>query len=386
MSNLFQSLFFSAILFLPFVNAAYAVEELVVKIGHVAALTGPNAASGKENENGARLAIEELNNKGVFIQGKKVKFQLIPQDDAGDPKQGTLVAQILVDAKVDGVIGHMNSGTTIPAAKIYFQAGIPQISPSATSTTYTAMGFNTAFQLMPNDDKVADELALYTIKNLKAKKIAIIDDRTSYGEGLASQFMKAVKNQNQAIQFAPRQFTTDKATDFTSILTTLKAAKPDTIFYGGTYGVAGPMLRQMHSLGLKANFVAGDGVCLDVLSELAGDSISHTHIICSLGGGVPHSREKSFDAFKAAYKKRFNLDVQSYAPYAYDAVMVMAEAMKRANSADSSVYLPFLQKIHYQGLTGEITFDSRGNLKDGYISLYTFNHGKRELIGSNKDL
>ena len=131
-----------------------AAQDMVVKIGHVAPTSGAIAHLGKDNENGARMAIDDLNAKGTTIGGKKVKFELVAEDDAADPKQGTAVANKLVDAKVNGVIGHLNSGTTIPASKIYFDAGLPQISPSATNPKYTRQGFKTAFRVVADDSQL----------------------------------------------------------------------------------------------------------------------------------------------------------------------------------------------------------------------------------------
>jgi branched-chain amino acid transport system substrate-binding protein len=173
--------------------AGSVFAQTVVKIGHVGPLTGPIAHLGKDNENGARLAIDDLNERKVKIGGQEIKFELLPEDDASDPKQGTAVAQKLVDAKVAGVIGHLNSGTTIPASKIYHDAGIAQISPSATNPKYTLQGFNTTFRVVAHDGQLGGTLGRYAVAQLKGKSIAIIDDRTAYGQGVADEFEKAVK-------------------------------------------------------------------------------------------------------------------------------------------------------------------------------------------------
>src|SRR6266568_6895659 len=232
----------------PATAAAPAMPESVVKIGHVGPTTGPQAHLGKDNENGARLAIDDANAKNIVIDGKKIKFELLAEDDQADPKQGTTVAQKLVDAKVAGVVGHLNSGTTIPASKIYSDAGIPQISPSATNPKYTRQGFKTTFRVVADDVHLGGTLGRYAVKELKGKSIAVIDDRTAYGQGVAEEFSKAVKASGGAI--AETQFTTDKATDFTAILTQIKAKKPDVVFFGGMDAVAGPMIRQMKQLGI----------------------------------------------------------------------------------------------------------------------------------------
>ena len=356
----------------------FAQAQTVIKIGHVAPLTGNQAHLGKDNENGARLAIDDLNEKKLKINGQDVKFELLPEDDAADPKQGTAVAQKLVDAKVAGVIGHLNSGTTIPASKIYSEAGIPQISPSATNPKYTLQGYKTAFRVVANDGQLGGTLGRYAVKDLKGKAIAIIDDRTAYGQGVADEFEKSVKAAGGKL--VGREFTNDKATDFAAILTKLKGGKPDVVFFGGMDAVAGPMLRQMKQLGVKAKFMGGDGICTAELAKLAGDSMGDDQVVCAEAGGVTAKQEKGLEDFKARFKQKFNAEVQIYAPYVYDATMVMAAAMQKANSADPSKYLPELAKISYNGVTGTIAFDAKGDIKDGTLTLFTYKKGQREKI------
>jgi branched-chain amino acid transport system substrate-binding protein len=363
---------------LAFAFAGTAFAQEVVKIGHVGPISGPIAHLGKDNENGARMAIDDLNAAGVTIGGKKVKFELLPEDDAADPKQGTAAAQKLVDAKVNGVIGHLNSGTTIPASKIYFDAGIPQISPSATNPKYTQQGFKTAFRVVANDGQLGGTLGKYAADKLGAKKVAVIDDRTAYGQGVAEEFMKGAKA--KGVQVVAQQYTNDKATDFNAILTAIKAKQPDVIFFGGMDAVAGPMLRQMKALGINAKFMGGDGICSEGLVQLAGDAIGEGQVICAEAGGVDESGKKAMDDFKAKFKTKYGADVQIYAPYVYDAVMVMVEAMKKAGSADPAKYLPALAKTDYKGVTGHIAFDSKGDIKNGALTLYTYKAGKRELV------
>ena len=352
--------------------------QTVIKIGHVAPLTGNQAHLGKDNENGARLAIEDLNEKKIKIGGQEVKFELLPEDDGADPKQGTAVAQKLVDAKVAGVIGHLNSGTTIPASKIYFEAGIPQISPSATNPKYTMQGYKTAFRVVANDGQLGGTLGRYAVKDLKGKAIAIIDDRTAYGQGVADEFEKAVKAAGGKL--SGREFTNDKATDFAAILTKLKGSKPDVVFFGGMDAVAGPMLRQMKQLGIKAKFLGGDGICTAELAKLAGEAMGDEQVVCAEAGGVTAKQEKGLEDFKARFKQKYNAEVQIYAPYVYDATMVMAAAMQKANSADPAKYLPELAKISMTGVTGTIAFDAKGDIKDGTLTLFTYKKGQKEKI------
>lgn len=361
--------------------SAAAPAQDVIRIGHVAATSGPIAHLGKDNENGARMAVDEINAKGLQIGGKRYRLVLQAEDDAADPKQGTVVAQKLVDAKVNGVIGHQTSGTTIPASRIYFDAGIPQISPSASNPKYTRQGYNTAFRNVANDEQLGAALARYALQTGKAKRIAVIDDRTAYGKGLSDEFIKNVKRAGSGAAIVAQQYTNDKATDFGAILTAVKAAKPDLIFFGGMDAVAGPMLRQMKQLGLQINFMGGDGMCSDSVARLAGDGMADGQVICAEAGGIEPRQQKGMDDFRAAYRRKFGIDVQTYAPYAYDALLVMVEAMKKAESADPAIYRPALARMSYQGVTGTVAFDARGDVKDGVLTIYTFRGGKRHRIG-----
>ncbi len=360
-------------------SGSISAQEAVIKLGHVSPMSGGQAHYGRDNANGAILAVEDLNAKGVTIGGKKVKFQLLNEDDGADPKQGTAVAQKLVDARVNGVIGHLNSGTTIPASKIYHDAGIPQISPSATNPKYTQQNFKGAFRVVANDGQLGGALGRYAVDTLKAKQIAVIDDRTAYGQGVADEFVKGIKAKAPGMQIV-RQYTNDKATDFNAILTSIKGKRPDVIFFGGMDNVAGPMLRQMKQLGITAKYMGGDGICTTKLSELAGNALGDHQVICAEAGGVTGAKEKDMEQFHTRYKKRFNMDVQLYAPYVYDAVMTMAAAMQKANSAEPAKYLPELAKINYEGVTGTINFDNKGDLKNGALTLYTYKGGKKEKM------
>ena len=358
---------------------AALAQDLVVKIGHVAPTSGGIAHLGKDNEMGARMAIDELNAKGVTIGGKKAKFELVAEDDAADPKQGTAAAQKLADLKVNGVIGHLNSGTSIPAARIYSEAGIPQISPSATNPRFTRLGYKTTFRVVADDVHLGGTLGKYAVQQLKGKSIAVIDDRSPYGQGVADEFEKGVKAAGG--KTVAREFTNDKATDFTAILTSLKAKKPDVVFFGGMDAVAGPMLRQMKQLGIEAKFVGGDGICTGELPKLAAGTMADGQVVCAEAGGVEGAAKKSMDDFYAAFKKKFNMDVQVYAPYVYDAVNVMVAAMVKAGSAEPAKYLPVLAKTDgYKGVTGTIGFDSKGDIKNGALTLYTYKGGKRDQI------
>jgi branched-chain amino acid transport system substrate-binding protein len=359
--------------------AGASAQDMVVKIGHVGPTSGGIAHLGKDNENGARMAIEELNAKGTTIGGKKVKFELLAEDDAADPKQGTAVAQKLVDSKVNGVIGHLNSGTSIPASKIYSDAGIPQISPSATNPKFTRNGYKTTFRVVADDVHLGGTLGRYAVKELKGKSIAVIDDRTAYGQGVAEEFAKAVKASGGTI--ADTQFTTDKATDFTAILTQVKSKKPDVVFFGGMDAVAGPMLRQMKQLGITAKCMGCDGICSGELPKLAAGAMADGQVVCAEAGGVEGTQKAGMEDFYKRFKAKYNADVQVYAPYVYDAVNVMVAAMVKAGSAEPAKYLPVLAKTEgFKGVTGTISFDAKGDVKNGALTLFTYKADKREQI------
>ena len=351
-------------------GAAHA-QDMVVKLGNVAPLTGTISHLGKDLENGTRLAIEEANAKGVTIGDKKVKFELLGEDDQADPRTGTTVAQRLVDAGVKGVIGHLNSGTSIPASRIYDQAGIPQVSPASTNPKLTLQGFQGVFRTIANDVQQGGSLGQFAVAKLGAKKVAIIDDRTAYGQGLADETDKAVKAAGG--QVVAREFTTDKATDFNAILTKIRAADPDVVFYGGMDAQAGPMLRQMKQLGIDAKFLTGDGACTPEIIKIAGDAMS-ANAYCSMAG-LPLEKMPGGADFRARYKKRFNADVQIYSPYAYDAATAIIGAMQKAGSTEPAKYLPELKKVDFSGVTGHVAFDPHGDLKAGAVTIYQFKDG-----------
>ncbi|MBQ5964804.1 branched-chain amino acid ABC transporter substrate-binding protein [Massilia sp. ZL223] len=358
--------------------AGSALAQQVVKIGHVGPVSGPNAHLGKDNENAARMAIDELNAKGFTINGQKVKFQLLAEDDGSDPKQGTAVAQKLVDARVNGIVGHLNSGTTVPASKIYHDAGLVQISPATTAPQYTKQGFPGAFRVVANDAKLGGTLGKYAVETLKVKNIAVIDDRTTYGQGVATEFVKGAKG--PGVRIVGKEFTSATATDYAAILTSIRAKKPDMVFFGGMDSVAGPMLKQMKSLGIKAIFMGGDGMCTEALGRLAGNALDDRQVICAEAGGVKGAQEQVMTDFRTRFKQKTGLDVQLYAPYVYDSVMVMATAMQNAKSAEPAKYLPELKKIRYEGVTGTIQFDQFGDIQNGALTLFTYKGGKRSRI------
>lgn len=346
----------------------------VVKIGFASPLTGGQASYGKDNQNGAELAIRDLNAQRMQVGGKPVAFALVAEDDQADPKLGPPIAQKLVDAKVAGVVGHFNSGVTIPASRVYSEAGIPELSVS-TNVKYTQQGYKTAFRLMADDGKQGRALGEYAVRGLKFRRLAVIDDATAYGQGLADEFALAVKAAGG--QVVAHEHTNDKAVDFASLLTSIKGKKPDAIFFGGYDQQAGPMARQMKTLGMPMKLMGGETMNSTKFIELAGPAAEGN--IASTPGAALESRPGG-PAFAAKYKAAFGQDVGLYAPYFYDGVMLIAAAMKAANSTDPAKYLPALAKIRYNGITANIAFDAKGDLTHGLMTIWEVKNGRWTVI------
>ncbi|WP_298934233.1 branched-chain amino acid ABC transporter substrate-binding protein [uncultured Ramlibacter sp.] len=355
-----------------------SAQDQVVKIGHVAPVSGAQAHYGKDNENGVRMALEDINAAGVTIGGKKIKFEIQAEDDAADPKQGTAAAQKLCDAKVAGVVGHLNSGTTIPASKVYNDCGIPHVTGAATNPNLTKPGYKTTFRIIANDNALGAGLAFYAADTLKLKKIAIIDDRTAYGQGVAEVFKKTAAA--KGIQIVDEQFTTDKATDFMAILTAIKAKGPDGIFFGGMDPQAGPMLRQMEQLGLSnVKYFGGDGICTSEIAKLAAGAKTLNNVVCA-EGGASLAKMPGGEAWKKKYDAKYPNQFQVYSPYTYDATFVLVDAMKRANSVDPKVYTAKLAESNFKGITASIAFEPNGELKNPAMTLYVYKDGKKSAL------
>jgi branched-chain amino acid transport system substrate-binding protein len=357
--------------------SAYAADAspVVVLIGHAAPMTGQLANMGKDSENAAQLAIDEINAKHPVIDGKPVQFKLDAQDDAADPRTGTQVAQKLVDDGAVAVVGDINSGVSIPASRIYSEAQVVQISQGSTNPAYTQQGYKTTYRVVATDALQGPALARYALGSLHAKRIAVIDDSTAYGHGLADEFSKAVIASGGTI--VAREATNDKATDFRAILTTIKGLRPDAIMYGGSDATAGPLIKQAADLGMQTSVLGGDGACTDKMAALAGDAINN--LVCS-EAGLALSKMPKGQEFEERYTARYKVPIDAYAPFAYDAVYVIYDAMKRANSTDRSKILAAMPVTQYDGVIGKIAFDQHGDLKDAAITIYQFKDRKKTVV------
>ncbi|WDD91394.1 branched-chain amino acid ABC transporter substrate-binding protein [Burkholderia sp. FERM BP-3421] len=351
-------------------SAVQANAADVVKIGFAAPLTGPQANYGADMQKGVQLAIADFNATHPVIGGHPVTVVLDSQDDQADPRTGTTVAQRLIDDDVRGVIGHFNSGTSIPASDLYDRAGLPQIS-MATSPQYTARGYKTTFRLLTSDAQAGRIVGTYAVKTLHYTRVAIIDDRTAYGQGIADEFASAVQAAGGAI--VKRDFTNDKALDFAAILTNLKGLNPDAIFYGGGDAQSSPMIRKMRQLGIKAAFVTGEMSRSPTFLKVGGDAAEGAIVYM---GGLPKEKMPGFAGYAARYKARFNEDVITYSPYAYDGTIALLTAMKNANSTDPKVYGPYVAKVAIKGVSADrIAYDAHGDLRDAPVTIYRVERG-----------
>ena len=354
-----------------------AQAETTVRLGFAAPLTGPQAHYGEDMRNGLTLALEEANAKGIKLDGDTAKFVLVSKDDQADPRTAVQVAQQIADAKVNGMLGHFNSGTTIPASRVYNDAGIPQIA-MATSPEYTLQGYDTTFRMMTSDTQQGAAVGVFIVKDLKAKKVAVIDDRTAYGQGLADVFKATAKQ--KGMEVVGEEFTTDKATDFMAILTGIKAKKPDAVFFGGLDAQAGPMLRQLAQLGLTdVKFFGGDALCTEKLPELSSKAASIKNVTCATGGASIQKMQGG-TAWKKKYDAKFPGQFQIYSPYAYDATFVLVDTMKSNNSVDPKAYLPFIGKTKYKGVTANIAFTANGELTQPAVTLYVYKDNVRTAL------
>jgi len=349
---------------------AFAQEVQTVKIGFSSPLTGPQASAGKDNQGGLELAIERLNSQGLVIGGKKIKFEVVAEDDQADPKSGVAAAQKLVDIGVKAVVGPYNSGVTIPASRVYNEAGVVTATV-ASNPKVTEQGFANLFRVAASDSQLGGKMALYAAKELKVKTVSVIDDRTAYGQGLAEEFIKVA--QANGIKIVSKDFTNDKASDFAAILTSIKSKKPDAVFLGGYAPQGGPLKRQMKQLGIDAVLLGGDGICSPEMGRLGGDAIGES-VYCSQGGTMLE-KAKEGKAFADEYQKKFGRPAETYAVSFYDGMMLIAQAMKTANSVEPKQYSPVLAKIKYKGVVGEYEFDDKHDLKQSPVTIFRFKDG-----------
>ncbi|MBS0392585.1 MAG: branched-chain amino acid ABC transporter substrate-binding protein [Proteobacteria bacterium] len=357
-------------------TGAFAQEQ-IVKIGHSGPLSGPNTFAGRDNDNGVRLAIEDLNARKISVGGKTLKFELVSEDDQCDAKAGVAVAQKFVDSGVNYVMGPYCSGVTIPASREYDKGGV-MVSTVGTNPKITQAGYKNLFRIVASDVQAGANMATYAANVLKAKKVAVIDDRTAFGQGLADEFAKEAQKLGMTV--VGREFTTDKATDFMSILTNIKAKQPEAIFYGGYAPQAAPMARQIKQLGITAKLLGGDTLCSPEMPKLGGDAVNNV-VYCAYAGMLTEN-DAGAKAFQEKFKKRFNQAPDVYGPFYYDQTMNIGEAMQKSGSIDVNKVSAYLRQHAYKGVMGEYAYDDKGNRVKAPVVVMTFEGGKAKPLAS----
>lgn len=323
-----------------------------VKIGVAGPMTGDQSKFGMDFKNGVTLAVEEWNAKGGVL-GKKI--ELVISDDQHDPKQAVSVANKMMNEGVAGVIGHFNSSCSIPASDVYDRSGVPMISPGSTNPQLTEKGYKGVFRVCGRDDQQGKVGADYVTGQLKLKRVAVLHDKTTYGQGLADEFKKALGDKTEVV-FYGGIVQGDK--DFKGVLTTVKRENPELIFFGGIYPEAGLMVRQAKEIGLQAPFMSGDGSIDPKFIEIAGAKAAEgTYLTFSPDPqNMPTAKE-----FVEKYRTKYG-ELGPYSIYAYDAANTMLNAMKEANSAEGKLIMGKLHSMEFNGALGTIKFNEKGDV------------------------
>jgi branched-chain amino acid transport system substrate-binding protein len=338
----------------------------VIKIGIAGPMTGDQSKMGMDFKNGASLAAEEWNSRGGLL-GKKI--DMLIGDDQHDPKQAVSVANKMVNEGVVGVIGHFNSSCSIPASDVYDRAGLPMISPGSTNPQLTEKGYRGVFRVCGRDDQQGKVGADFVTGQLKLKRVAVVHDKTTYGQGLADEFKKALGDKVEVVFYGG---IVQGDRDFKGVLTTIKEKDPELIFFGGIYPEAGLMVRQAKEIGLKAPFMSGDGSIDPKFIEIAGAKAAEgTYLTFSPDPqNIPTARK-----FVERYKAKFG-ELGPYSIYAYDAANIMLTAIKEANSTDGKAIMDKLHSMEFSGALGAIKFDGKGDVTSTSYVIWITKDGK----------
>ena len=343
-------------------------KEDVIKIGIAGPMTGDQAKMGMDFKNGVLLAVEEWNNKGGVL-GKKI--EMIISDDQHDPRQAVSVANKMINEGVVGVIGHFNSSCSIPASDIYNRAGIPMITPASTNPQLTKKGYENLFRVCGRDDQQGRVASDFVINYLKLKEVAILHDKTTYGQGLADEFKKSISDKVKVVYYGGI-VQGDK--DFKMVLTAIKNKNPKLIFFGGIYPEAGLLVREAREIGLDAKFMSGDGTIDPKFIEIAGATAAEgTYLTFSPDPKNIPSAKGFIDKYRARYG-----EIGPYSIYAYDAANIILTAIKEANSTEGGSIIDKLHSIEFNGAFGKIRFDSKGDVTVAPYVLWITKGGKFE--------
>ncbi len=333
-----------------------------ITIGVAGPMTGDQSKLGEDLRIGVSLAVDEWNAKGGVL-GKRVRAEVA--DDQHDPRQAVSVANKLVNLGVAGVVGHFNSSSSIPASEVYRNAMIPMITPASTNPQVTDRQLPNVFRICGRDDQQGLVAARFVVDQLKPKRVAILHDKTTYGQGLADEFKRWLADLSKgSVQVVSYQGIIQGDKDFRGVLTSLSGLKPELIFFGGIYPEGGLIAKQARELGLLAPILSGDGVIDPEFVKIAGPAAEGTYLTFA---DIPAERPETkrfLDLYSARHGKRF----APYAVYAYDAANVLLSAIKDAQSSEGKNIIEALRRIRFEGATGTIQFDPKGDvLKSPYV-------------------
>lgn len=348
-----------------------------IKIGCAAPLTGDQAPLGIDNCQGVRLAVEQANAKGEVIRG--YPLGLVSLDDQHNPAQAVNVAKKFVaDQDVVGVIGHFNSSCTKPASAVYHEAGMVQITATSTNPELSRQGFETFYRVSATDDVQGPKGADFAKNHLNARRIFVIDDKTTYGKGLADEFHKRAGS--IGIEVLGHEGITQGDKDFTPLLTKIKPLNPDLIYFGGIYPEGALLLRQARGLGVQTTFMGGDGLANPLLIELGTAPVVEGTHATMVGGDM--RKVPTAAQFIKDYEARFG-KLGQWAAYGYDAGNILIEAVRKAGTKDRSAVLKAMKEIpSFQGVTGEVVFDERGDNKNQFIGVFKVQNGEFIYVGA----
>jgi branched-chain amino acid transport system substrate-binding protein len=348
----------------------------IVKIGCAAPLTGDQAQLGMDICRGVSLAIDHANEKGDVLPG--YKLQLMNLDDQRNPAQAVNVAKKFVsDRDLMAVVGHFNSSCTKPASAIYHQARIVSLTPGSTNPELSRQGFDTFFRISATDDVQGPKAAQFIKNKIGAKRIFVLDDKTTYGKGLADEFEKEARK--IGLEILGHEGITQGDKDFTPILTKIKPSNPDLIYFGGIYPEGALLLRQARSLNITAPFMGGDGLATPILIQLASAEIAEGTYATMVGGDM--KKVPSAQEFVKAYESKFG-ELGQWSAFGYDSANILIEAIKKAGLKDRESILKTMREIpHFQGVTGEVVFDEKGDNKHQFIGIFKVQGGKLEYVG-----
>ncbi len=351
-----------------------AAAPATIKIGLAGAQTGSDGEIGLSMLNGSKIAIDEWNAKGGVL-GKKI--ETIALDDEASGQKAVTVAQSLIDAGVVAVIGHFNSGCTIPASRLYNDAKIVEISPGSTNPQYTEQGFPYAFRICGRDDQQGAIISSFLHDQMKLNKIAILDDKTTYGEGLAT----VVKNNFEAKGGTTVMFQgIDKNDlDFRANITVLQGSGAEALVWGGMYGQGGPLYVQLRQAGVPIPFVSDDGCQDQKFVDTVGANAPNVFV----SFGKDYSSLPAAQAFVQKYKDTYHQDVGSYSIYGYDAAQVLLTAIDKAQSTDADKVSAVMKGQPFDTIQGQIEFDAKGDLKVADYVIWTVKDGKLQEMPSS---